>query len=266
MSVEQLSASGPWEGFWQVLYDSTDEEVVPFRDTTTAVRPALGFSILTKGTYMELRSTGRRRPPEGWPPTEGERVAMLREFTSIAGTGEWEHVDGCWRGEHSITMASDPRLEGGKAQFELRIDGDHAVCRKTTRNPHVRERWRRLSGTGTNRLAGAWRSGEPSAPWLYVVTAGHYGVMNTNSGRPQSPAHGDEWSDSEVLVLWAGFGVNAGARLETDRTFDHWPMLGNLAGYEVRKHETFYVEDVRPDRFTSFLPPFEEGQEWRRVD
>jgi len=266
MSSEQMRAPRPWEGFWQVRYDSADEEVVSFRDTTTAVRPALGFSILTSSTFMELRSTGRRQPPQGWPPTDDEMVAMLRQFAANAGSGRWETADGHWRGEHTITMASDPRLEGGSVSMDLKIDGEHAICEKTTRGGHVRERWRRLSGTGVSPLAGAWRSGEPDASWLYLVTAGHYGVMNTITDRPRRPAHGDEWSDSEVQALWNGFGVNAGARLETDGTFDHWPMLGNLAGYEVRKHETFRVEEVHPNRFNSSLPPFEEGQEWRRVD
>jgi len=107
---------------------------------------------------------------------------------------------------------------------------------------------------GTTPLAGAWRSGEPDNPWLYVVTAGHYGVMSTNADRPRRPAHGDEFSDSEVLAPWEGFGINAGARLETGRSFDHWPMLGNLAGYEVRKHETFVIDSVEHDRFTAILP------------
>ena len=266
MSLELMDATRPWEGFWQVLYDSTDEEVVSFRDTTMAVRPALGFSILTSGIFMELRATGRRQPPKEWPPTKREIVSMLREFSATAGPGRWEETHGHWRGEHTITMASDPRLEGGAARLDLRIDGDHALCEKTTRDRQVRERWRRLSGPGVTPLAGAWRSGDSDSPWLYVVTAGHYGVMNTSVDRPQRPAHRDEWSDSEVLALRDGFGANAGARLETDGTFDHWPMLGNLAGYEVRKHETFRVEEVHPDRFTAFLPPFEEGQEWRRVD
>ncbi|HSJ72635.1 MAG TPA: hypothetical protein VLA29_13430 [Acidimicrobiia bacterium] len=262
---EPIHAPNPWEGFWQVLYDSTEEEVVSFRDTTTAVRPALGFSILTSGTYMELRSTGRRQPPQGWPPTEHEKVAMLRDFTATAGPATWEDAGSRWRGAHTITMASDPRLEGGTTWLELSVDGEYGVCDRSTPDGIVRERWRRLSARGTTPLAGAWRSGEPDAPWLYVVTAGHFGVMNTEAGRPRAPANG-EWSDSEVLALWDGFGANAGARLETDATFDHWPMLGNMAGYEVRKHETFRVGDVHPDRFTAFLPPFEEGQEWRRVD
>jgi hypothetical protein len=264
-----VSRPGPWEGFWQVLYESADEEdeeVVSFRDTTTAVRPALGFSILAKGTYMELRSTGPRRPPEGWPPTDRESVAMLREFTAIAGSGTWKEADGHWRGEHTITMASDPSLEGNSAYLDLSIDGDHAVCEKAVHGQHIEERWRKLSGSGVTPLAGAWRSAEHDAAWLYVVTAGHYGVMNTSSDRPRRPADGHEWSDSEIHALWEGLGVNAGARLETERTFDHWPMLGNLAGYEVRKHETFRIGEVQPDRFTAFLAPFDEGQEWRRVD
>jgi hypothetical protein len=266
MSSDSPSAGSPGEGFWQVLYNSTDEEVVPFRDTTTAVRPALGFSILTKGTYMELRSTGPRRPPEGWPPTNAERVAMLREFRAVAGPVTWTDADGRWRYRLTVTIASDPRLEGGTEHLDLSFDGDHALCERTVDGVRIEERWRRLSRSGVSPLAGAWRSGEQDDLWIYVITAGHYGVMNANSNRPQRPTQDDEWSDSEVLGLWEGFGVNAGARLETERTFDHWPMLGNLAGYEVRKHETFRIGAVESDRFTAFLPPFKESQEWRRVD
>jgi hypothetical protein len=199
MSLEGMSTPGP-QGFWQVLSDSTDEQVVSFRDTTTAARPALGFSILTKAPTW---SSAPRSTPA---PSE---------------------------------VATPSYLDG-------RIDGDHAKCEKAFHGGHVQERWRRLSGTGATPLAGAWRSGEPEAPWLHV-TAGHYGVMSTTSHRPQRPAHGDEWSDSEVMALWEGFGVNAGARLETDRTFDHWPMLGDLAGHEVRKHETSRVGEVHPN-------------------
>ncbi|HEX6302283.1 MAG TPA: hypothetical protein VF148_17670 [Acidimicrobiia bacterium] len=112
MHLEQMSPPRAWEGFWQVLYHSADEEVVSFRDTTTAVRPALGFSILTTGAYMELRPTGRGRPPRGWPPTESEMVAMLRRLTAIAGAGEmgasrWSLA---WRAHHHNGERPPPRV------------------------------------------------------------------------------------------------------------------------------------------------------------
>ena len=164
-------------------------------------------------------------------------------------------------------MASDPRLEKRISHLELRIDGDRGVCEKIGPDgTAVSERWRKLSGAGASPLAGSWESGEPGNPWVYLVTAGHYGVMYTDSNRPRYPANGDDFTDEEVLALWAGFGANAGARLETSKTFDHWPMLAQVAGYEVRKHETFRFEDVHSDRFTAFLPPLDDGEVWHRLD
>ena len=98
------------------------------------------------------------------------------------------------------------------------------------------------------------------------ITVREHVHVYTNSDRPRSPANGHDFTDEEVLALWAGFGANAGARLETDKTFDHWPMLAQVTGYEVRKHETFCIEDVHSDRFTALLPPLEEGEVWHRLD
>lgn len=259
--------AGPWEGFWQVVYDSSDEVVVPFRNTTVALRPALGFSIHTPSHFMELRSTERRNPPEGWPPTEQEAVAMLRGFRAYAGRSRWQGENGRFTGENLITMSSDPRLEGGTCSYQLEIDGDHCICERTVPDgTRIKETWRRLSGPGSSPLAGAWESGEPDDLWVYLVTAGHYGVMRTSSDRPRQPADGNDYTDEEVYALWEGFGANAGARLETEASFDHWPMLGQVAGYEIRKHETFRLHAVGEEKFVATLPPYEEPDDgWRRI-
>jgi hypothetical protein len=254
------------EGFWQVVHEPAgDEEVVAFRDTTTAIRPALGFSILTADMFIELRSTERRRPPQGWPPTDGESVAMLRAFSATAGLLAWTRKRNHWHIEHTTVMASDPRLEGRTGHLELRIESEQGICQRVRPDgAATSERWRKLSGAAASQLGGSWQSGEPSNPWVYLVTAGHYGVMFTSADRPRLPANGEEFTDEEMLALWAGFGANVGARLETAKTFDHWPMLAQVAGYEVRKHETFRLADVHADHFTAYLPPFDEGQLWRR--
>ncbi|MGH8945499.1 MAG: hypothetical protein ACRDVL_05065 [Acidimicrobiia bacterium] len=256
-----------WEGFWQVLYRDDGESIVRFRDTTTSVRPGLGFSIFAARHFMELRSTGPRRPPAGWPPTKEEAIAMLRDFTAHAGDSTWQEDDGRWTGESLITMASDPRLEGTMVRHVLEIDGDQCRCESTIEGgDSISEIWRRLSRAGSTPLAGAWESGDPDDLWMYLVTAGHYGVIRTSSARPRSPADGDDFSDDELFSIWEGFGANAGARLETAGSFDHWPMLAQVAGYEVRKHETFQLVTVEPDRFVANLPPYEEVDDgWRRI-
>jgi hypothetical protein len=259
--------SGPWEGYWQVLQGPADEAIVEFRNTTTAVRSGLGFSILTPRHFMELRSNGPRQPPEGWPPTRQEAIAMLREFTAHAGDSTWQGEHGRWKAESIITMAGDPRLEGTMVRHELEIDGELARCERSMEDgTSVTETWRRLSGAGTSPLAGAWGSGDQDELWVYLVTGGHYGVIRTSSERPRGPARGNEFSDDEMFALWEGFGANCGARLETERSFDHWPMLGQVAGYEIRKHETFRLITVEDDRFVAVLPPYEEpGEGWRRI-
>lgn len=258
----------PWEGFWQVLYDDVDEDIVPFRDTTTALRTAQGFSIYTRTHFMEIRVDGMRHPPAAWPPTRSEAIAMLRAFFACAGPCAWREVVDGWRGDQAIIMASDPRIEGNAIHCSLEMEGDRGRCQRVLPDgTQVSETWRRLSGAGASPLAGAWESGGPDDLWMYLVTAGHYGVIRTTSARPKAPSQGEEFSDAEAYALWEGFGANAGARLETAETFDHWPMIGQVAGYEVRKHETFRIDLVEDDRFIATLSPDEEPDEgWRRLD
>lgn len=259
--------SGLWDGYWQVLYDDAQEEIVELRNTTTAIRAVLGFSVFAGGHFLELRSVSPRRPPEGWPPTREEAISMLREFVAHAGDTTWQEGKGRLVGESVITMASDPRVEGTMVRHVLEIDGDFTRCEKEMENgSSTTESWRRLSGSGTSPLAGAWESGDPNDLWMYLVTQGHYGVIRTSFDRPRTPTDGDDFSDDEVFALWEGFGANCGARLETEASFDHWPMLGQVAGYEIRKHQTFRLTHVEADRFLAYLPPYEEtGEEWRRI-
>lgn len=267
MAASGGDVSGLWEGYWQVVYDADTEEIVEFRNTTTAIRAALGFVILTGRHFMEIRSTAARQPPEGWPPTREEAIAMLRDFSAYAGDSTWQEQQGRWVAESAITMAADPRLEGTMVRHVLEIEEHMCRCERTMEDgSSVTETWRRLSGAGTAPLAGAWESGDPDDLWMYLVTEGHYGVIRTSSDRPRTPANGEEFSDDEMVALWEGFGANAGARLETGGSFDHWPMLGQVAGYEIRKHETFRLITVEDDRFVAVLPPYEDADEgWRRI-
>lgn len=258
----------PWEGFWQVLYDTADEDVVPFRNTTIAVRAKFGVVVLTRSHFIQIHVLGKRQGPVGWPPTEPEAVEMLRTFQAHGGPCDWETAEGQWEAEQRIEMASDPRLEGTTVRGTFEFDGDRCRCQRTLPDGmRLDEIWRRLSGAGTSPLAGAWETRGPAERWFYLVTAGHYGVMRVAHGRPRTPAQGEHFSDAEMYALWNAFGANAGARVETERTFDHWPMVAQVPGYEVRKHETFRIESIEKDRFVASFPPDgEPGEPWRRVE
>lgn len=259
----------PWEGFWQVLHDSVDEEVVPFRNTTIALRPALDFVVFTRSHFMEIGQLEKRPGPFDRPPTQPEAVALFRAFRAFAGRCNWRKRDGSWLADESITMASDPRLEGSTIQSSLEIDGDSCLCHRNL--PEGKQHpttWRRLSRAGTSDLAGAWESEGHDERWMYLVTAGHYAVMRVEAARPTTPSHGKEFSHDEVYALSEGFGANAGARLETSRTFDHWPMIASGApGYEARKHPTFRIESHEKDRIVISIPlKAETGETWHRID
>src|SRR3989442_8657314 len=63
-----------------------------------------------------------------------------------------------------------------------------------------------------------------------------------------------------------GFGAHAGARLETKRTFDHWAMIGYMAGGEERKHPTFRIESIEENEVVFSIPHrVEAGEGWRRI-
>lgn len=266
----------PWEGFWQVLPSSIDEKIVPFLSTTTALRSHHGFIVYTKNRFMELRYVAMAHPPKSWPPTHLETMAMFRAFRAATGRCSWEETDRGWKVWHRIQLAGDPRLEGVAFEREFMFDRDFCRCKASFGpNGHhqrrlgapLKETWRRLSPGGRTPLSGAWQCENQDELWIYLVTAGHYGVMRANIDRPKAPAHGDEFSDAEVLALAQAFSANAGARLETDSSFEHWPMIASTAGFEVRKHETFHLEQIEPHRFTATLPPYEgAGDEWHRID
>lgn len=90
--------------------------------------------------------------------------------------------------------------------------------------------------------------------------------MHASAERQASMSNLDELSDAEIVALAHGFGANAGARIETRGTFEHWPMIASTPGYEVRKHEAFRLERVGRDEFAATLPLLDlPVGEWRRV-
>jgi len=166
-------------------------------------------------------------------------------------------------------MANDPRLEATTIQSSLEFDGDRCLChRNLPEGKRHTTTWRRLSGAGTSDLSGGWETEGRDERWMYLVTAGHYGVMRVGAARPRTPSHGKEFSDEEIFALSEGFGANAGARLETSLTFDHWPMIGNGAsGYEAQKHPTFRIDSHEKDRIVLSIPLWvETGEAWHRID
>jgi len=265
--VRSENTNQHWLGFWQILYESGDEDVVPFRNTTIAMRQTLGFVILTRSHFMEIRTTEKRRSPVGWPPTENEAVTMLRGFSAYAGRYDWKQAGDSLQLDQTITMASDPRLEGSSTRWTASIDDD--VCTRRIAligGEDGSETLQRLSGAGKSPLAGTWETGTANDRWMYLVTAGHYGIIRAESGRPTHPKNGQEFNDTEMYAIWEKFGANAGARLEAKATFDHWPMIAQVAGYEVRKHETFRIESIEPNRFVASIAPNVEPETWHSVE
>src|SRR2546427_10040444 len=104
-----------WEGFWQVLHDSVDEEVVSFRDTTIALRPATAFVVLSRRHFIEIGQRGRRLGPSDRPLTQREAVTMFKTFHLYAGRREWPKRDAPLAAEESISMATEPRHARNKA-------------------------------------------------------------------------------------------------------------------------------------------------------
>lgn len=255
--------TNPWQGFWQVLYDDAGADIRPHRDTTTALRPASGFSIYTERYVMHIRVNGPREPPSGWPPTREERIAWMRPFRACASTCEWDGT----KATETVILASDPRIEGSMPTLSADFDDDLTRIDGTIAGSDVREQWRRLSGPGRSALDGAWESSDGTERWLYLATAGHYGTMRANAERQREPANGREFDDSELFQQTEDFGANAGARLETLTTLDAWPMVSQVAAYDTSKHPTFRLDVVERDRTNMSMPPmFETGNDWHRLD
>lgn len=253
----------PWQGFWQVLYDAEVPEIRQHAYTTTALRSKSGFSVYTERYVMHIRVDGRRDLPVGWPPTREERIEWMRPFRACASTCTWDGTTAV----ETIILASDPRIEGNKSTLNVEFDDDLAQVEGTIAGIDVREDWRRLSGPGRSALDGAWESFDGSQRWLYVATAGHYGVMRANPERLRSPATGQSFSDDELFQQSEDFGANVGARLETRTTLDAWPMVAQVAGYDANKHPTFRLDVIERDRANMSMPPmFETGDDWHRLD
>src|SRR6266581_6232553 len=164
-----------------------------------AVRKKLGFVVFTRRHFMEISVVGKRPVAERYPPTEQEAAASMRQFQAYAGRCDWSEEDGRLLVHEKILMASDPRLEGSVIQSRLRLDADR--CHRTGKLPkggELTENWRRLSGPGTSPLAGAWETRPGDDWWMYLATAGHYGVFRVASTRPRAPSKGEEFSDAEL--------------------------------------------------------------------
>ncbi len=260
----------PWNGFWQMLTDDEDVDFVPLRDTTVAIRSAAGFSVYTGDHFIELLTQGKCQPPATWPPTEAEAVEMYPHFYAIGGSCSWTELEEGWLAEHNIEMASDPRIEGISLSYTVNFQDNHCLCKRAFPDGKiVEENWRKLSGAGDTPLAGAWESEDKHGRWMSLVTQGHYGVMRAGTERPRAPSQGVSFSDTEIYKLFNEFGVNVGARLETPSTFDNWPFLSQVPGYETRKHESFHIKFVDENRLIMSIPPYipegAEGEWWRKV-
>jgi hypothetical protein len=259
----------PWEGCWQIVLDEMNEEIValPSLYTTLSLR-ASALYVYAGGHFLHLRVEPGRRPPQGWPPSAAEKVGYFRTSSVRGGRCSWQATADGWRGEHEVVTAADPRRRGTRFRMTSTFASDESRVEVTDPNGTVAaEVWRRLSGTGSSALAGAWRQSTSATDrWWYLVTAGHYAVAREDLERPMPPADAP-LSDEQVLALAEGFGANAGAILATSRSLDHWPMISsNAAGFEARKHETFRVHRLEQDRLIlGFRADGSDASSWMRL-
>ena len=254
----------PFDGFWQVLSDDPEEDIIEFRETTIAVRES-GCWIYAGGQYMELWAAKHNEPIAAWPPDTATASRLFRTHRALAGRMGWQQDGDAFIVEHHPEMSVQPALDGQRYRMRLRIQGDTALAEPLDDSLRAPARWRRLSGRGSSALAGAWESADPDGErWLYTVTAGHYGVMRSDRGEA-APAHGGQLTDEEAANLFTSRSMNAGAHLLGSRTFDHWPMFASTGGYGAGKHPTFYLKELNPDDFVmTFDPRDEDGARWVR--
>ena len=256
----------PWCGFWQLLTDDTGLEIVPFNRTSLAVRPSIGYTVYSENHFIEIRILGKRAvPASGWAPSDEEIIAAFPLEYSVGGWCSWTESGDGWTAKHRVDMARDPRLEGESFHRTMKFEEVHGVSVRSVKNAGLtEEKWRKLSGPGTTPLSGAWKVDREKERWMSIVTSAHYGVMRAGINRPKVPSRGDEYSDEEILTLCKECRSNAGARIETQETFENWPFVGTINGYETRKHETFRISNVKEDRFTISIPPMTFSEEWTR--
>jgi hypothetical protein len=259
--------SEPWAGFWQVVFDDPEEEIIPYPPlyTTLSLRSS-GFSLYAGGYFIEIRTEKGRRPPQGWPATTEEKIHYFRTSSACGGSCSWTKAGDSWTAEHQISTSADPRSNGSRIRYVATFDGDRARVQVTCRDGTSRsENWRRLSGVGSSPLAGVWKSTGPKDRWLFAVTAGHYAVTREDLQRPSVSA--GALSDQAVSALCDGFGANAGAIVVSAGSFDNWPMVASsVAGFEARKHETFRLKTVEPHRLVLALAADgSDASEWTRL-
>jgi hypothetical protein len=253
--------SGTFEGFWQVLVPDPAEGVRPEAGITLADR-AIGCWLYLGGYYWEFWAHKGREPVTHWPYSVKEAATMFRSHRATMGRyREHPDADG-FRIVHTPEIAVDP---GHMHPFEhrVRVTGASAAVEasKPVAGRETAASWRQLSGPGTSPLAGVWESAGDER-YVYAVTAAHYAIMRTSV----PSTDGDPTDDIEAARLFRERSLNAGAHLLASRTFDHWPMFGSTAGYEVAKHPTFYLRDLAADSFTMVFDPADtEASTWRRL-
>ncbi len=254
----------PIDGFWQLLVEDDAERVEPLRNTTVAVRAA-GCRVYAGGYYMEFRAEKERPFAAGWPPTDEEAVGMFRTHLAHFGSFSCADDSGIVVADHRPELAVDPRHVRAPYRLAFHLEGDEAVTESADGNADGHGRWRRLSRRGSSALAGAWESVDEGERFVYLVTAGHYGVMRVEQDRAAT-ADADPETDAGAARLFEARSLNAGAHLVASRTLDHWPMFASTAGYEIRKHPTFWLKRIAADEFEmSFGPDDESSGTWRRL-
>lgn len=247
MTTSGDAARYPWMGFWQVVYTESEDEIVPYAPlhTTLSLRRS-GFSLYTRSRFVQFRAAANRRPAAAWPATEAERRSWFDTCHVSFGACTWTHADGGWNVSHEPVAAAGGEPAPGTERRAV-LEGDKATVGD--------EPWRRLSGAGASPLAGAWEQTGPSERWTYLISAGHYAVVRQRL-------------DADEGELGSVSG-NAGARVESARSFDHWPFIatGGIGSIDARKHETFRLTTVELGTFSAgFASDGSDASPWQRIE
>jgi len=253
----------PWTGCWQQEASST-ATITPYGSTTLARRSHSGFIVYTANHFIEIRTHAELSPPEEQVPSAVEMIAYFDGLSLSHGTCDWTQEGRRLVGMHTITHAMNPARIGCCFERSMSCESELGGGMLQDVSDQAGMTWKQLGGKGRTPLAGAWESISEFGHWIYLVTQGHYAVMNVADDLSQYK-EGAEFTAEQKVELFQKTGGNIGARIETSDTFDHWPFVSQIPGYEIRKHETFRITSIEKDRFSASIPPHFPAGEWARM-
>lgn len=221
--------------------------------------------MYTENHFIEINTHVELTPPADRAPSSEEMAEYFDGMSLHHGTCSWSRGKNECTGEHIITHAMDPRHIGGCYKRTVSCEDERGGSTLQQDSKEEGEvSWRQLGREGSTPLAGAWESISEFGHWIYLVTQGHYAVMNVAIDITDDNGVA-EFTAEQKAELFQKTGGNIGARIETSDTFDHWPFLSQIPGYEIRKHETFLITSAEKDRFFASIPPHFPAGEWTKM-